>query len=188
MIRLLYVTFNCFFVIYTLLLYHNLKTQCMKTKILFPNQFKRIGWILLVPSSILGILIVIFDFKLKFLDLNVFTIYSEDFFPWGVPTFFGFVKDNITNEIVGILIIIGAIFVAFSRERHEDEFIAKTRLESLVWATYINYVFLIFCFLFFYGLEFLYIMILNMFTILIFFIIRFYYILYKSNKSLSNEK
>jgi hypothetical protein len=158
----------------------------MKTKLLFPNRFKRIGWILLVPSTILGILIIFFDFSFEFLDLNVFAIFSDSFF--GPDTIFGFEKNNITDEITGILFIIGAIFVAFSRERNEDEFIAKTRLESLVWATYINYAILIFCFIFFYSTGFFLVMIINMFTILIFFIFRFYLILYITNKSLGHEK
>jgi hypothetical protein len=158
----------------------------MKTKLLFPNRFKRIGWILLVPSTILGILIIFTDFSFEFLDLKVFSIYSESFL--GPDTIFGFEKNNITDEIAGILFIIGAIFVAFSRERNEDEFIAKTRLESLVWATYINYAILIFCFIFFYSTGFFLVMIINMFTILIFFIFRFYLILYITNKSLGHEK
>jgi hypothetical protein len=159
----------------------------MKTKFLFPNQFKRIGWILLIPSTILGVLIIFFDFKLKFLDSKVFTIYSKELFA-ETPTFLGFVKGNYAATIVGILFLIGAIFVAFSKEKHEDEFVAKIRLESLVWAIYINYTILALCFLFFFSTEFLLVMIFNMFTILIFFIIRFYYVLYKSNKSLSHEK
>lgn len=158
----------------------------MKTKLLFSYRFKRIGWILLVSSAILGILYLFFDYELNFLDLQVFAIYSEEIFEDTVR--FGFDRNNITDEISAILFIIGAIFVAFSKEKHEDEFIAKTRLESLVWATYVNYIILIFCFLFFYSLGFLYVMIFNMFTILIFFIIRFYYILYMSKKSLSHEK
>lgn len=160
----------------------------MKTKFLFPNRFKRIGWMLLVPTTILGILVIFNDFELKFLDLNVFAIYSGGGFFSGSPDIMEIFKDNLTNEISGILFIIGAIFVAFSKEKHEDEFIGKTRLESLVWATYINYAILIFCFLFIYGEGFLKVMILNMFSILIFFIIRFNYILYKTSKSLSHEK
>ena len=161
----------------------------MKTKLLFPNQFKRVGWILLVPSTILGILIIFLDFELNFLDINVFAFYSKGFAPWGgSTTIFGFEENNITDEIVGILFFIGAIFVAFSKENQEDEFIVKTRLESLVWATYVNYTILIICFIFFFNYGFLLVMIFNMFTVLIFFIIRFNYILYKTNKSLSYEK
>jgi small-conductance mechanosensitive channel len=159
----------------------------MKTKILFPNHFKRIGWIILIPSAILGVLSVFDVVKFGFLsNVKMFAIYSDDF-P-GSSTIFGFVKNNISDEILGILCIVGAILVAFSKEKHEDEFIAKIRMESLVWATYINYAILILCMLFFYSIGFLYVMIFNMFTILLFFIIRFYYLLYKSNKSMSHEK
>lgn len=158
----------------------------MKTKFLFPNRYKRIGWILLIPSSILGILILFFDFNFKSLDSKVFTIYSDGF---GVEkTIMGLFDGNYVNTIAGILFLIGAILVAFSKEKQEDEFISKTRLESLVWAIYVNYAILAFCTLFFFNLEYLIVMIFNMFTILIFFIIRFYYILYRSNKSLSHEK
>ena len=159
----------------------------MKTKILLPNQFKRIGWIILIPSAILGVLKVFDVLRFEFLDkAKMFALYSDDF-PGGGKVC-GIVQNNISDEILGILCIIGAILVAFSKEKNEDEFIAKIRMESLVWATYINYAILIFCILFFYSIGFLYVMIFNMFTILIFFILRFHYLLYKSNKSLSHEK
>jgi len=159
----------------------------MKTKLLLPNCFKRPGWIILIPSALLGLFIIIFDYDFSFLETRVFTIYSGSF-PLKDSGWFSVIESNLTNTIVGVLFIIGAVFVAFSKEKTEDEFIAKIRLESLLWATYINYGVLLFCFIFFYAFEFLYVMIFNMFTILIFFIIRFYYMLYRSNKSLGHEK
>ena len=161
----------------------------MKTKFLFPNQFKRIGWILLIPSTILGILIIVLDFQLKFLDTAVFTFYTSNLLPGSQDAnIFSLIKNNVTGEIAGVVFIIGAILVAFSRQKHEDEFISRIRLGSLVWATYINYAILILCILFFYNFEFLYVMIFNMLTILILFIIRFYYILHKSNSILDHEE
>lgn len=161
----------------------------MNTKFLFPNQFKRIGWILLIPSAILGILIIIIDFQFKFLDTKVVTFYSSNFLTGSQDSMmFSLIKNNVTDEIAGVVFIIGAILVAFSRQKHEDEFILKIRLESLVWATYINFAILILCILFLYNFEFLYVMIFNMFTILILFIFRFYYILYKSNSVLDYEE
>lgn len=159
----------------------------MLTKLLLPNRFKKPGWIILIPSVLLGLFIIIFDYDFKFLEAKVFTVYSATLFN-NAATWFGLIESNLTNTIVGVLFIIGAVFVAFSKEKAEDEFIAKTRLESLLWATYINYGILLFCFLFFYALEFLFVMILNMFTILVIFIIRFYYVLHRANKSLSYEK
>ncbi|MDD4032681.1 MAG: hypothetical protein PHS48_05480 [Bacteroidales bacterium] len=157
----------------------------MKTNYLFPHRFKRIGWILLIPSTILGILVICFDVKFDFLSTKMISLYNDSLL--NSEGFFKVFKENITDEIAGIVFIIGALFVAFSREKQEDEFIAKTRLESLVWATYLNYAVLLFCFLFFYGGVFFYVMIINMFTILIFFIIRFYYILYKNKRTLGIE-
>jgi hypothetical protein len=158
----------------------------METRFLLPNKFKMIGWFLLIPSAILGILQIFYlaGSGLKFLNLKVFTIYSGSFAPWGSTTVvFGFDKVNLTGTIIGILFILGAVMVAFAKEKHEDEFIAKIRLESFLWATYINYAILLFCFLFFYGIGFMYVMIFNMFTIIILFIVRFNYVLYRSTKS-----
>ena len=123
---------------------------------------------------------------IDFLDVNVFTIYAK--FLVEDHTLFGLVKNNVADEILTVLCIIGGILVAFCEEKREDEFIAKTRTESLVWATYVNYAVLIVCTLFFYGIAFWYVIILNLFTILLFFIIRFYYQLYKAKKSMGYEK
>lgn len=159
----------------------------MKTKFLFPNHLKQVGWIILIPSAILGVLLTFDVLGFEFLnEAKMFAIYSDGLFV--DSTVFGVVKNNLSDEILGILCIAGAILVAFSKEKHEDEFIAKIRMESLVWATYINYAILVFCMLFFYGSGFYYVMIFNMFTILLFFIVRFHYQLYRSKNSMSNEK
>jgi hypothetical protein len=163
----------------------------METRFLLPNKFKLIGWILLLPSAILGIIQIFYlsGSGLKFFEASMFTICSGGFAPWdGSPVILGFDKVNLTGTIIGILFILGAVMVAFAKEKHEDEFITKIRLESLLWATYINYAILLFSFLFFYGIGFMYVMIFNMFTIIILFIVRFNYILYRSAKQLQYEK
>ena len=158
----------------------------MKTKLLLPNKFKTPGWIMLIPTTLFGLYIIFSGFEFDFLDAKVFTFYSNEIL--GESVTMGFVKTNLTLTVTGILFIISAFFVAFSREKTEDEFIARIRLESLLWATYINYGILLFCFLFFYDFGFFYVMIFNMFTILVIFIIRFQYLLYRAKKSLSHEK
>ncbi len=179
--------FTCFYVIYLLHLYLIIKLINMKTRFLLPACFKRIGWIIMIPSATLGLLLLFNILEFGFLDnAKVFALYSEEIF--GKDRFMTVITNNIADEILGILIIIGGIMVAFSREKREDEFIARIRLESLVWATYINYAVLLFCILFFYGSGFLYIMIFNMFTILIIFIARFHFLMYRSEKSLRHEK
>lgn len=156
----------------------------MKTRFLFPYKYKLIGWIMLVPSAILGLFIVLADYQFPFLELNVFSLTTQTFSGDHSHWF----KNNITDEVVAILFTIGALLAGFSKQQNEDEYIAVIRLESLVWATYINYAILILSMLFVFDAGFFTVMIFNMFTILIIFILRFNYMLYKSNKSLANEK
>jgi amino acid transporter len=158
----------------------------MKTKLLLPHKFKTPGWILLIPATLFGLYIIFSDFEFDFLNARVFTLYSNEIL--GDSVTMGFINTNLTATITGIVFIISAFCVAFSREKTEDEFIARIRLESLLWATYINYGILLFCFLFFYDFGFFYVMIINMFTILVIFIIRFQYLLHRAKKSLSHEK
>ncbi|HIB36853.1 MAG TPA: hypothetical protein EYO36_04685 [Mesonia sp.] len=104
------------------------------------------------------------------------------------PIYFRFVETNLLDEIIELLLIIGGICIAFSKHKDEDEFISKLRLDSLLWATYINYGVLIFSILFIYELSFFYVLVANMFTILLLFIIRFNWVLIRSAKFEEDEK
>lgn len=158
----------------------------MKTKLLLPHSFKMVGWIMLVLMVVPGLMIVFGNFELSFLDMDVFTIYDSGF-P-GMNTYFAMTDNNITNEVVGILFLLGAVFVAFSKEKMEDEFIAKIRLDSLLWAVYLNYAILLLCFLFFFGFGFMAVMILNMYSVLLFFIIRYQIVLFRYRRIDSHEE
>lgn len=151
----------------------------MKINYLFPHRYKKIGWAILIPSVIFGLITLIFNYEPSFFDARVFTIWDEGIFE--KTKILSFTTNNIFSEIIGILIIISSLMVAFSKEVHEDEFIAKIRLESLVWATYINYAILILGLFLVYGIGFYWVMIFNMFTILLIFIIRFNWAVYKLN-------
>lgn len=162
----------------------------MKTSYLLPHKFKIIGWILLVPATILGVFILFNDFEFSFLNIKVLSLFpSFDATPGIAKTFnySAIVENNFTNELAAILFITAAILVAFSKEKDEDEFISKIRLESLLFATYTNYAILIICLLFLYDFSFGYALIINMFTLLIVFIIRFNFVLFKLKSNL-NEK
>jgi len=154
------------------------KKYIMETKFLLPNKFKMIGLILL---GIATVWLLLFD-KIQFPDIKVLSIYD------GSKTWFSFINNTINDEIITLLFIIGACFVGFSREKREDEFIAKNRMESLLWASYINYALLVLSVIFVYDIGFLNIMIYNMFTLLIIFIIRFNLVLIRSKKLSKNEK
>jgi len=158
----------------------------MKLNYLFPNKYKKIGWLILIPSAIIGLITLILVFEPNYLDFNVPAIFIDEFF--GDKHFIGIVNNNVLNEILGTLIILSSLLVAFSKEKSEDEYISKIRLESLVWAVYLNYAILLISFLFIFDLSFLWVMIFNMFTILLFFIIRFNWQISKLKKSAHYEE
>jgi len=160
----------------------------MKTKYLLPNVYKKIGWILIVPGMLMAVAMLIFQSstELNGLSFNVFAIANSEFLE--DATYFSIINDNIYDEICSLLLILGFLFVAFSKEKHEDELISKIRLEALVWATYINYGILLFAIIFVYGLPFFWVMIFNMFTILLFFLLKFNWEMYQAKKQISDEK
>ena len=162
------------------------KYQIMKNTLLLPNSYKTIGWFVLIPATILGILLTTTNFNELEINTKVFAIFNSEFL--GKSQSFSFIHTNITSTLVGIMFIIGALIVSFSKEKLEDEFIADLRHSSLLWAVYVNYILLLLAFAFIYGGAFLNVMVYNMFTILIIFIIRFHFILYRNTKSMSDEK
>ncbi len=152
----------------------------MKTRYLFPHACKPYAWAGLIVSTLL--LLVVYPLsgypEYPFLNATVFALADGTF----GTTYFCLVKNNLTNEILMTLAIVSGILVGFSKEKTEDEFIAKIRLESLFWATYINYGFLLLSIWLVYGLPFLTVLSLNMCTFLWVFIIRFHFIMYRSKK------
>ena len=158
----------------------------MIQKLLLPNKYKIVGWLILIPATILGIILIFTDFEGIPLNTKSFAIVNNNIF--GGNQFFTFIDTNITNTVVGILFIAGALLVGFSKEKNEDEFIGNLRQSSLLWAVLVNYILLLFSFVFIYVTTFLSVMIYNMFTVLIIFIAKFNYNLYRSSKSMSGEK
>ena len=156
------------------------------TKALFPNNFKKVGWILFVPGILISLAILVFEFEPKWFEIKVYAIMSESLM--GDTIYFSWIEDNILNEVAILLVVIGALFIAMSRERVEDEYVSKIRLDSLIWAVYINYAILILSVLFVYRLSFYWILILNMATLLIFFVFRFRWALFQTSKTLEYEK
>lgn len=141
----------------------------MKATNLLPNKAKRIGWIILLPALLLGIMVLYFDFQIP--GFEVVIPYSKAFFS-DKP-----VQNNLTDEMVSIIVMVSLILIAFSEEKEEDEWVSKIRLESLQWSVYANYILLILAIVLVYDMYFFQALIYNMYTILIFFILRFNYAL-----------
>jgi hypothetical protein len=155
----------------------------LKADFLLPNKLKKVGWFLFIPGIILGAFYLVTGIEPNFLDLKSFALAGDK--GSGIlpdSSYFTIVETNILDEIISLLIIVGAFFIALSKEKNEDEIISKIRLRSLVWAIYLNYALLAIAIIFVYGTPFFWILVFNMFTFLFFFILRFNWALYKSKK------
>ncbi len=158
----------------------------MKTNYLFPSKYKKGGLAILIPALTLSIVFIFSGYQPDFLDLKVPTIYSKELF--GRQHIFSLIQNNILDEVLCVTIIVSLLLIAFSKEKAEDEFISKIRLESLVWATYVNYAVLLISILFIFDWSFFWVIVINMFTLLFIFIIRFNYYIAKLNKSANHEE
>lgn len=158
----------------------------MNSNYLLPNRFKRIGWMLFIPGVVLGIFYLVFEMEPGFMELPVFAIAYETLM--GKTKWFTLTENNIMDEAITFLILVGGILAAFSRQKTEDELISKIRLESLVWATYVNYAILIFTTLLVYDMTFFWALVFNMYTVLFFFLARFNWALYLLKNKENNEE
>ena len=148
----------------------------MQSSILLPNKYKLIGTALLVVSLALGILVRFRDLQFAFLNVVLREKPGDAFDD----------KINFTDEFALSGIILGLLFIAFAREKREDEFINKTRLESWQWAVLINYILLLIATWSVHGFAYIDVMMYNMLTIPIIFIIRFHYVMYKTKSFTEN--
>ena len=153
----------------------------MYTKLLLPNRYKRLGWIIFVPCLILTILSIIpFIPSLSFFEgEHILSQWTKITVSEKNPLvgLFGDSTD-FAGEILMTLTAIGFFFVAFSRERTDDEWIMRVRLESLLWAFYVHLGGFLLSVWFSYGLGFYMILSWNMLTAPLVFMARFHWIVY----------
>ncbi|GAA4298389.1 hypothetical protein GCM10023183_06640 [Nibribacter koreensis] len=126
----------------------------------------------------------------SWLDMDVFALYDPKMLgdEEGTKEVFKMRETNLADEIIACLLIVSTILVACSEVKEEDEYIGKLRLESLLWATYVNAGFLIFCLFFIYGIGFYQVMVYNLFTLMLLFLVRFHLVLYKASKLSAYEE
>lgn len=86
------------------------------------------------------------------------------------------------------MIIVSGLLHCFSRERIEDELIARIRMESLTLSLYINYGLVILSTVLIYELTYFYVLVFNLFTILLFFNLIFHYRLLRHYNSVDHEE
>ena len=173
---------------FVLHLIHNFNSIIMKTNYLFPYRLKKVSGIIFLISFITLTIFYCFDQFAHFeIKSKVFAVVGTTGF-LGDNDWFGWVENSITDEILVVFSIAFGIMFAFSKEKHEDEMVVSVRLNSLAWATIINYVLIMLSYIFVYDVPFLTVMSAIMFSQLLIFIILFRYNIYKLNKAGADEE
>ena len=150
---------------------------------LLPNKFKIIGVLLFVVGIIITIIRFYFGVKPDWLDIKVFAVYSS----FLQTKYFTFITNNILEELSGLILLVGLVFIAFSKEKTENEIIEQIRIRSFFYSVYSNILFTVFAFIFIFGLGFVYYLVLNMFVSLLLFIFIFRYNIYYYKKTKRNN-
>lgn len=155
----------------------------MKTnRYLLPRSFKRIGWALSIPSAIV-LLTHFFSGGVQqdtFMGSLFNTPYLRvvDVMCW----------DNILLAIFMFLLMVGLLFIAFSREKTEDEYITKLRGDSLIWAVVVNAILMAVLSVTVYDGWFVFVSFFNLYTTLVLFIVKFHIVLNSFNKEMAHEE
>lgn len=161
----------------------------MRSNSFFPNQLKIVAWVIFIPSVLIGLITLFANSEIaepKFLDAQVYGFAPENFL--SEKAVFHQLKNNLLNEILGVLIIVSGLILGFSKVKDEDEFIAQIRSKSLIWATYINYGVLLLAIIFVYDLSFFTVMVFSMFMSLVLFVLHFHWQICKLNNKVSDEE
>lgn len=132
--------------------------------------------------SLCGAMMVYLRFGLgikpDFLEINVFAVYSKYF----DTKYFSMIQNNISEEIGGVILLLGLFFLAFSKEKTEKEHYWKLRLNALLLSVYGYSAFLLFSLLFIYGIAFVSVMNIYIVLPLVLYIILFRFQLIRDRK------
>ena len=145
----------------------------MKSKFLFPTWCNIVGYLMVIPGFVLGYLFIFHNYEIPGFGFQMrekSNLFQNAF-------------ENFTNELAVFLVIVGLLFIAFSKGKKEDELTARLRLNSLYWSVMIYYIIYNFGFLlvnYIKEIPFVgeHILELNIFSPLLIFIIRYYYLKY----------
>lgn len=87
--------------------------------------------------------------------------------------------NNLSNELSFSLVLIGSLLLLAVRERDEDELIQRLRLESLLWATWVNALLLFLANWLLFDTDFFLVMICALFSFYLLFVLRFQWVLWR---------
>ena len=147
----------------------------MNKNYLFPHRFRIVGWVLAIVAVVGYLWLPEIHFKMPSLYFNTFFDDENE------SGFFRMARTN-SLSIAMILLTIGLLFIGFSKEKVEDEFVQYLRAQSLIWATYVTAILFIATTLLIYGIAYIYVPFLVFYVFLILFIIKFRIEVHRFNK------
>ena len=147
----------------------------MKKNYLFPHHFRMVGWVLAIVAVVGYLWLPEIHFKMPSLYFDTF--FDDD----NESGFFRMARTN-TLSIAMPLLTIGLLFIGFSKEKVEDEFVHYLRAQSLIWSTYVTAALFIIATILIYGIAYIIVPYLVFYAFLILFIIKFRIELHRFNK------
>lgn len=162
----------------------------MKNSMLLPYRFKKIGWAIFIPALLLGIFVAFRGFDTTSLAEMIAHLIEEERFDPTVEKI-NRIANGVQPWLNNLLIIgmlCGSLFITCSREKVEDEMIARIRLDALLSALYANTAVIVVAALATYGLAFVDVMIYNLFTLPLLFLVILRYRLWRLKKATRNEE
>lgn len=155
-----------------------------KTRFLLPAKFRFVGIIFFIAGIITGFFRFYLGIKPKIFDARVFAVYSE----YLDEKYMKLVNNNLGEEITLFLVLSGLFFIAFSKEKTEDEMIRNIRYHSFIISFYISFTFLLAATFFTFGFAFLYMLIIFSAIPMASYIVIFRFHLYLYRKNLKLNK
>lgn len=132
----------------------------MRVRFLLPHKFRFVGLLLVVLGIISAYIRFYLGIKPTFFTIPVFAIYST----FLETKTFQIITNNISEEIVILLLLIGLLLINFSKEKFEDDIVDHFRFKALLYSVLINSILLLLSTVFIYGLAFISILSINIFS------------------------
>ena len=157
----------------------------MSKQFLLPHKFKYLGLALFLLGAV-GFFAG--GDSPRWMEVNNFPVFlvHELFGTW---RFFQLQTVNLAFTITFLLLVGGALFIAFAKEKIEDEFINSLRLRAFQYSVLVNSLILLLALLLVWEIAFIIVLIVNQFSTLFLFVLIFHILLWKnSKKEAKNEK
>lgn len=158
----------------------------MKSNYLFPTVMKKVGWCMFVPSAIVLILVITDVLSDELVSFPTLLIGDVGLFS-GNQSMVTLGTEGMLYEIATLFVALSLLFISFSKEEEEDEYVENIRMRSFVWAIKSNTLLVILGTWFIFGTLYLELMIVFMYSMFLFFICKFNYELYKLRRTGNEE-